>query len=256
METKQNSNRRNFIKNSLLLTAAGLIVPSLMKTNRLNAVAQNNENLLDGTGPFTLPPLTYDYNALEPHIDAMTMQIHHDKHHAAYVNNLNKAIAENNLGNTVLEPLALDDLIKNISKYPVVIRNNGGGHWNHSFFWRVMKPNGGGQPSGKLADAINSIFTSLDAMKTKFDEAGAKRFGSGWAWLIVNKDGKLDICSTPNQDNPLMDIAETKGTPILGLDVWEHAYYLKYQNKRPDYINAWWNIVNWDEVAKNFDAVK
>jgi Fe-Mn family superoxide dismutase len=222
----------------------------------LNAVAQNNENLLDGTGPFTLPPLTYDYNALEPHIDAMTMQIHHDKHHAAYVNNLNKAIAENNLGNTVLEPLALDDLIKNISKYPVVIRNNGGGHWNHSFFWRVMKPNGGGQPSGKLADAINSIFTSLDAMKTKFDEAGAKRFGSGWAWLIVNKDGKLDICSTPNQDNPLMDIAETKGTPILGLDVWEHAYYLKYQNKRPDYINAWWNIVNWDEVAKNFDAVK
>ena len=256
METKQNSNRRNFIKNSLLLTAAGLIAPSLMKANGSNAVTQSNENMLDGTGPFTLPPLTYDYNALEPNIDAMTMQIHHDKHHAAYVNNLNKAIAENNLGNTVLGPLALDDLIKNISKYPVAIRNNGGGHWNHSFFWKIMKPNGGGQPSGKLVDAINSAFTSLDAMKTKFDEAGAKRFGSGWAWLIVNKDGKLDICSTPNQDNPLMDIAEAKGTPILGLDVWEHAYYLKYQNKRPDYINAWWNVVDWNEVAKNFDMVK
>jgi Fe-Mn family superoxide dismutase len=256
MKTTENTERRKFLKNSLLLTATGLVAPFLLKANKTNLLPTNNEIEMPDGGPFTLPALPYEYNALEPHIDAMTMQIHHDKHHAAYVTNLNKAIAENNLGNSILEPLALDNLIKNISKYPVAIRNNGGGHWNHSFFWKSMKANGGGQPTGKLADAINSTFTSLDNLKTKFNEAGSKRFGSGWAWLYITKDGKLDIGSTPNQDNPLMDISDIKGTPVLALDVWEHAYYLKYQNKRADYITTWWNLVNWDQANQNFEAAK
>lgn len=252
METKTENGRRSFLKNSLLLTATGLVAPFMLKAKTKDGITLSTDTTSDG-GPFILPALPYAYNALEPHIDAMTMQIHHDKHHAAYVNNLNKAIEENNLSSIAMGASALDDLVKNVSKYPMAIRNNGGGHWNHSFFWKLMKPNGGGAPSGKLADAINSSFTSFDNMKTKFDEAGAKRFGSGWAWLYVNKDGKLDIGSTPNQDNPLMDISDIKGTPVLGLDVWEHAYYLKYQNKRADYINAWWNLVNWDQAAQNFD---
>jgi len=255
MKTTTDNGRRGFLKNSLLLTATGLVAPFMLKAKGNSAsTSTTNETITADGGPFTLPALPYDYNALEPHIDTTTMQIHHDKHHAAYVTNLNKAIQENNLGGNVLGPLALDDMIKNISKYPMAVRNNGGGHWNHSFFWKNMKANGGGTPTGKLATAINDVFTSLDAMKTKFDEAGAKRFGSGWAWLYVTKDGKLDIGSTPNQDNPLMDISDIKGTPILGLDVWEHAYYLKYQNKRPDYMNAWWNVVNWDQVAQNYEA--
>ena len=194
---------------------------------------------------FELPQLPYAYNALEPHVDARTMEIHHTKHHQAYVTNLNNAIA-----GTDAEKLSIEEICKNISKYPAAVRNNGGGHYNHDLFWKVLGPNKGGAPSGAVADAINAAFGSFDAFKEKFAAAGATRFGSGWAWLIVGADKKLAICSTPNQDNPLMDIAEVKGTPILGLDVWEHAYYLNYQNRRPDYISAFWNLVNWDEVAR------
>lgn len=196
---------------------------------------------------FTLSPLPYDYTALEPHIDARTMEIHHSKHHQAYVNNLNAAIA-----GTDAEKMSIEDICKNISKFPMAVRNNGGGHFNHDLFWSVMKPNGGGLPTEALNDAINTAFGSFDEFKTKFNTAGATRFGSGWAWLIKNSAGKLEICSTPNQDNPLMDIAEVKGTPLLGCDVWEHAYYLHYQNRRPDYMTAFWNVINWEEVAKRF----
>jgi len=199
---------------------------------------------------FTLPKLPYDYKALEPNIDAMTMEIHHSKHHNAYVTNLNKA-----LEGKPEENMSIEDICKNISKYPIPVRNNGGGHFNHSLFWTIMKPNGGGEPTGKLGDSIKSAFGSFADFKTKFSDAGATRFGSGWAWLCVS-GGKLAVCSTPNQDNPLMDISECKGTPILGMDLWEHAYYLKYQNRRPDYIAAFWNVVNWDEVAKRLDAAK
>lgn len=196
---------------------------------------------------FTLPNLPYAFNALEPHIDTKTMEIHHDKHHQAYVTNLNNAI-----GGTDAENLSIEEICKNISKYSVAVRNNGGGHYNHSLFWEILGPNKGGEPKGEIADAINSAFGNFTDFKTKFAAAGTTRFGSGWAWLIKNASGKLEICSTPNQDNPLMDIAEVKGTPILGLDVWEHAYYLNYQNRRPDYISAFWNLVNWDEVTKRF----
>ncbi|HNR49339.1 MAG TPA: superoxide dismutase [Bacteroidia bacterium] len=197
---------------------------------------------------FQLPSLPYAFNALEPHIDARTMEIHHGKHHQAYVNNLNAAIT-----GTDAEKLTIEQICANISKYSTAVRNNGGGHYNHSLFWTIMAPNAGGNPSGKLAEAINSAFGSFDDFKTKFNQAAATRFGSGWAWLIKNAAGKLEVCSTPNQDNPLMDIAEVKGSPLLGLDVWEHAYYLHYQNRRPDYCNAFWNVVNWNEVAKRFE---
>lgn len=197
---------------------------------------------------FTLPALPYAANSLEPHIDARTMEIHHGKHHNAYVTNLNNAIA-----GTDAEKLTIEEICKNISKYPAAVRNNGGGHYNHSLFWTVLGANGG-SPSGALADAINAAFGSLDEFKTKFAAAATGRFGSGWAWLIKDSSGKLQITSTPNQDNPLMDVAEVKGTPILGLDVWEHAYYLNYQNRRPDYVTAFWNVVNWAEVAKRFAA--
>jgi Fe-Mn family superoxide dismutase len=196
----------------------------------------------------SLPALPYAPDALEPHIDAQTMQIHHGKHHQAYVDNLNKALA-----GTDGEGKTLEELMANISAYPAAVRNNGGGHYNHTLFWTVLGPNGGGQPSGDLAEAINQAFGSLDALKEKMSTAGATRFGSGWAWLLV-KDGKLEVASTPNQDNPLMDVADVKGHPILGIDVWEHAYYLKYQNKRPDYLAAIWNVINWDEVSKRYKA--
>jgi len=198
---------------------------------------------------FTLPPLPYPNDALEPNIDAQTMEIHHDRHHNTYVTNLNNAIE----GVAELEGLSAEDLIKNLDKVPeakrTAVRNNGGGHVNHTMFWEIMGPNGG-QPSGALLDAINTAFGSLDAMKEEVNKAGAGRFGSGWAWVVV-KDGKLSVTSTPNQDNPTMD---GSGVPILGVDVWEHAYYLKYQNKRPDYLAAWWNTVNWSVVADRFAA--
>ncbi|WP_207491824.1 superoxide dismutase [Aridibaculum aurantiacum] len=198
---------------------------------------------------FTLPNLPYAHEALEPHIDAQTMQIHHGKHHQAYVDNLNKAIA-----GTEHEGKSLEELVASAGSISPAVRNNGGGHWNHSFFWEILSPNGG-TPSGELSDAINSTFGSLEELKAKVNAAGATRFGSGWAWIIV-KDGKLEVTSTPNQDNPLMDVAEVKGTPILGMDVWEHAYYLKYQNKRPDYLTAIWNVINWDKVAEHFKAAQ
>ena len=196
---------------------------------------------------FTLPQLPYAHDALEPHIDAQTMQIHHGKHHQAYVDNLNKAIAGGEHENKSIE-----ELVRSAGAISPAVRNNGGGHWNHSFFWESLAPGKGGQPSGALSEAINAAFGSFDAFKEKFNATGATRFGSGWAWLIV-KDGKLDVSSTPNQDNPLMDVAEVKGTPILGCDVWEHAYYLKYQNRRPEYLAAFWNVVNWDKVSERFE---
>ncbi|MDZ7936205.1 MAG: superoxide dismutase [Emticicia sp.] len=200
-------------------------------------------------GMHTLAPLPYTSDALEPHIDKMTMEIHHDRHHKAYVDNLNKAIA-----GTDMEKLSIDQLLSNISKYPVGVRNNGGGHWNHTFFWQIMAPNAGGLPTGKLADAITATFGGFDKMKEEFGKAATTRFGSGWAWLIVTPDKKLKIVSTANQDNPLMDVSADKGTPVLALDVWEHAYYLKYQNKRADYVAAFWNVVNWKKASENFEA--
>ncbi len=199
------------------------------------------------TTTFTLPPLPYPNDALEPNIDAKTMEIHHDKHHQAYITNLNKAIE-----NTDAVNLTIEEILKSVSKYTAAVRNNAGGHYNHSMFWKIIGPKSDGTPAGALGDAINEAFGSFDGFKSKFTAAAAGRFGSGWAWLIKNSAGKLEITSTPNQDNPLMDIAETKGFPVLALDVWEHAYYLKYQNRRPEYINAWWSIVNWNEVAKRF----
>jgi Fe-Mn family superoxide dismutase len=203
--------------------------------------------------PHELPALPYPKDALEPHIDAATMEIHHGKHHAAYVTNLNKALA----GNAALEAKSMDALIADLGAVPDAIRgpvrNNGGGHWNHSFFWKLMAPQAGGAPTGKLADALNAAFGSFDAFKEKFEAAGIGRFGSGWAWLVVHA-GKLEIVSTANQDNPLMGkaVAGCEGKPILGVDVWEHAYYLKYQNRRADYLKAWWNVVNWAEAAKHY----
>lgn len=200
---------------------------------------------------FELPSLPYSSDALEPHFDKATMEIHHGKHHNAYVTNLNKAIEGTDLANKSIE-----DIMKQISKASAAVRNNGGGHYNHSLFWKILSPNGGGKPTGKLAEAIDKKFGSFDKFKEEFSNAGATRFGSGWAWLCVDSKKELCVCSTPNQDNPLMDVAECPGTPILGLDVWEHAYYLKYQNKRPDYIAAFWNVVNWEEVAKRYEAAK
>jgi Fe-Mn family superoxide dismutase len=196
---------------------------------------------------FELPSLPYDYNALEPYIDTQTMQLHHDKHHGTYVNNLNTALQGH-----AFADLSVDEVLRRINEVPenvrTAVRNNGGGHSNHSMYWQIMKPNGGGAPTGDLANAINAKFGSFDAFKAAFNDAGAKRFGSGWVWLVLDKSGNLDITSTPNQDSPLMDGLY----PVMGNDVWEHAYYLKYQNRRPEYLNAWWNVVNWDEVARRY----
>ncbi|WP_156308188.1 superoxide dismutase [Sphingobacterium endophyticum] len=200
---------------------------------------------------FELEALPYAADALEPTIDKETMIIHHDRHHQAYVDNLNKAIA-----GTDAENLSLEEILKNVSKYPAAVRNNAGGVWNHNLFWKVLAPNAGGQPTGDLAEAIDTTFGSFDELKKKLQEAGAGRFGSGWSWLIVGQDGKLAVVSSPNQDNPLMDVAEVKGTPIFGIDVWEHAYYLKYQNKRPAYLEEIFNVVNWDDVAKRYQEAK
>jgi Fe-Mn family superoxide dismutase len=231
----------------LLPIAGGLSKVEAITNNELFKTKKRSENTM---AKFELPKLPYDFNALEPNIDARTMEIHHGKHHAGYVAKLNGAVE-----GTELEKLSLEDLMKNISKYPTAVRNNGGGHYNHSLFWTVMSPNGGGNPSGDLADAINSTFGSFDNFKKQFSDAAATRFGSGWAWLVVS-DGKLVVTSTPNQDNPLMDLTDVHGTPILGIDVWEHAYYLNYQNRRPDYVSAFYNVINWDEVARRFKEAK
>ncbi|MBB6001773.1 superoxide dismutase [Arcicella rosea] len=200
---------------------------------------------------FVLDPLPYANDALEPHFDALTMEIHHDRHHNAYVTNLNAAVA-----GTELEGKSLEELISEVSKYSPAIRNNGGGHWNHTFFWNILSPNGGGTPVGTLAEAITAKFGSFEAFKDEFKKAGLTRFGSGWAWLVVTADGSVAVSSTPNQDNPLMDVADVKGTPIIGIDVWEHAYYLKFQNKRPDYIDSFWNLVDWAGAESRFQAAK
>jgi superoxide dismutase, Fe-Mn family len=231
-------NRKNFIKAFIGSTLAF----------KLSDIYASKSAPVFFDGMFTLPALPYANDALEPHIDKMTMEIHHDRHHQGYVTNLNKAVA-----GTDMEKLSIDQLLKDISKYPVGVRNNGGGHWNHSFFWQIMGPNAGGMPSGKLSDAITATYGGFDNMKAEFTKAASTRFGSGWAWLMVTPDKKLKIVSTANQDNPLMDIATDKGTPILALDVWEHAYYLKYQNKRADYVAAFWNVVNWKKVSENFE---
>lgn len=200
---------------------------------------------------FELPKLPYAFNALEPHIDARTMEIHHGKHHQAYVTNLNNAIA-----GTDAEKMSIEDICKNISSFPMAVRNNGGGHYNHTLFWSIMAPNSGGVPANEVGKAIVAEFGSFDNFKTQFTQAGATRFGSGWAWLCVKADGKLCVCSSPNQDNPLMDTSECKGTPVLGMDVWEHAYYLHYQNRRPDYMTAFFNVINWNKVNELYLATK
>jgi Fe-Mn family superoxide dismutase len=239
--------RRKFIYSVAAIGASAVIEPYARSLINLS----NNKNRSELTmGKFELPALPYAYDALEPYIDKMTMEIHHTKHHNAYVTNLNKAVE-----GTEMDGKSLEELFKSISKHPVAVRNNGGGHWNHSMFWTLMKKNGGGEPTGAFADAIKSAFGSFAEFKTKFSNAAATRFGSGWAWL-VKQNGKLLIGSTPNQDNPLMDVSDLKGTPILGLDVWEHAYYLKYQNRRPEYIENWWNVINWDNVAELFSDAK
>lgn len=229
-------NRRKFVVDSLKATAATALGSSILTNSTLASAAVPGLQ-------FTQVALPYAFNALEPHIDAMTMEIHYTKHHAAYIKNVTDAIAAENISYT-----SEKDFFANTSKLSAKARNNGGGAWNHNFFWQVMKP-GGNTPPGNVADAINGAFGSMDKFKEQFSQAGITRFGSGWAWL-VSDGGKLKIGSTPNQDNPMMDISELKGIPLLCLDVWEHAYYLKYQNKRADYVAAWWNIVNWDEVAR------
>lgn len=241
--------RRNFLMSIGMISLASGVDKISAITNKINS--SNNKRSESAMSKFELPALPYAFNALEPHIDARTMEIHHDKHHAGYVNNLNKAVEGTDLAN-----LSLENLLKDASKHPAAVRNNGGGHYNHSLFWTIMGPNKGGTPTGALSDAITSTFGSFDTFKEKFSGAAATRFGSGWAWLLVNNSGKLEVSSTPNQDNPLMDVADVKGTPILGIDVWEHAYYLNYQNRRPDYISAFWNVINWDEVAKRFAATR
>ena len=240
--SENTSSRRDFIKTTGKAgVAAGLsftILPSILQA---------------GTGAaagFTQQPLPYGYNALEPVIDAMTMEIHYTKHAATYTKNLADACAAEKVDTGSAK---LEDVLRNISKYSAKMRNNGGGHYNHELFWQCMKPGAAAKPSGRLADAITQSFGSYEAFTTQFSDAGKNRFGSGWAWLVLTADKKLAIGSTPNQDNPLMDISDLKGTPLLGLDVWEHAYYLKYQNKRPDYINNWWNVVNWDFVQSRFE---
>ncbi len=201
--------------------------------------------------PFELPKLNYAFDALEPNIDAKTMEIHHGKHHQAYINNLNAAAA-----NSEIENMSIEDICKSISKYPMSVRNNGGGHFNHSLFWSIMAPNAGGIPNNEVAKAIDTDLGGFEKFKADFSQAGATRFGSGWAWLCIKTDLKLCVCSTPNQDNPLMDISDCKGTPILAMDVWEHAYYLNYQNRRPDYMNAFFNVINWNKVNELYLIAK
>ena len=238
--------RRTFIKTVPITMSLATLAACGNSQTSTNSISQTKN--INQPMAFELPALPYAFNALEPHIDAKTMEIHHGKHHQAYVTNLNNAVTAdpNAQGKTI------EQLVANISKYAPAIRNNGGGHWNHTFFWQSMAPNAGGEPKGEVAFAINGAFGSFDNFKKEFATAGTTRFGSGWAWLCVDANKNLFISSTPNQDNPLMDIVDKKGTPLLALDVWEHAYYLHYQNRRPDYIAAFWNVVNWEEVNNRF----
>lgn len=231
----------------MLFASFKLFTNTELQTNNIET---NKTEIVMTNVTHTLPALSYAYNALEPHIDARTMEIHHTKHHQAYINNLNNAIEGTDLAGKPLE-----EIFATMSKHSMAVRNNGGGHWNHAMFWNMMSPNGGGKPSGKLLSAIEQKFTSFEKFQDEFNKAGATRFGSGWAWLIVDSNGELQVTSTPNQDNPLMDVAEVKGTPILGIDVWEHAYYLQYQNRRPDYMKAFWNVINWAEVEKRYEGL-
>ncbi len=234
------------------MIVAGFMMVSCQQTqgtkesNNSNNENQKTERIMKD-GKHTLPELDYAYDALEPHFDAKTMEIHHSKHHQAYITNLNNAIE-----GTALADKNLEEIFANMSQQPMAVRNNGGGHWNHAFFWKVLAPNAGGKPSGKLLEAIEKKYQSFDNFKDEFKKAGLTRFGSGWAWLVVDASNELQVTSTPNQDNPLMDVADVKGTPILGLDVWEHAYYLQYQNRRPDFIDSFWNVVNWQEVERRY----
>ncbi|MFL5754375.1 MAG: superoxide dismutase [Bacteroidia bacterium] len=249
------NNRRDFLKKTALLSL-GSIAANIFGNEKLEKIEElgNMDFFMDG-GKYTLPALPYAYDALEPFIDKQTMELHHGKHHQAYVDNMNKALES--VDKKLLEsPYSFENIFKACSKLPAPLRNNAGGHYNHSLFWQLMKPNPKGEanvPSGKIAESINSSFGSFEEFKKQFSEAGTKRFGSGWAWLYA-ENKKLKIGSTPNQDNPLMDNAEIKGTPLLALDVWEHAYYLKYQNKRADYVSSWWNLVNWDKVNELFST--
>jgi len=246
---QENKSRRKFIKQSSFLALAG-IGSQLLSKSAIAAI----ENSASGQTEtiFELPDLPYAYDALEPHIDKKTMEIHHSKHHAGYVKGLNAAVKENNIVGS------LDDIIKSVGKYPVAVRNMAGGHWNHSFFWKQMGPGKGGQAGGQVLEAINGTFGDFATFQKQFNKAATSRFGSGWAWWIFNKSNKkLEIVSTANQDNPLMDISEVQGVPIMGVDVWEHAYYLKYQNKRGEYLDAWWNLLNWEQITQNLnDAQK
>ncbi len=240
--------RKNFLTRSFHLAAGAFIAGPLFADGMGLSLFNDDEPNLPPGRPgglvFAQEPLSYANDALEPHIDQMTMEVHYTKHHAAYVKNINEAITEEGITATTPE-----ELFAGISKYSAKARNNSGGAWNHNLYWQVMKPGGGGDPTGKVLDAINGAFGSVEAFKKQFADAGMKRFGSGWSWLVADK-GRLSIGSTANQDNPLMDVSELRGTPLLGMDVWEHAYYLKYQNKRDEYIANWWNVVNWDEVAR------
>ena len=244
--------KMKFALTVIVLAFLGLQCTTTARTPQTNENQKNNNTknqfTMETTNKFEFPALPYSYDALEPYIDKLTLEIHHGKHHKAYYDNFVAAVK-----GTEMESMDILDIFRNMSKYPMAVRNNGGGYYNHTFYWEGMRAPGSGLPTGKLSDAIKKEFTSFDEFKKQFSEAGKTRFGSGWAWLSLDEKGKLFISSTPNQDNPLMDLAEKKGTPLLVMDVWEHAYYLKYQNKRPDYIEAFWNVVNWEEVAKRYE---
>ncbi|HUQ64715.1 MAG TPA: superoxide dismutase [Flavitalea sp.] len=241
--------RRKFLGNT---AKAGLAITSLSAIPDFSGAKRNDAVISPHTTGFQQDPLPYAYNALEPVIDAETMELHYSKHAAAYAKNLKEAAEAEKIDTD--KPL--ENVLKSISKFSLKVRNNGGGHYNHELFWKSMKADGEGKPSGKLLETIEGAFGSFDAFKTKFTDAGKSRFGSGWSWLLIGADKKLAIASTPNQDNPLMDVSEVKGYPLLGLDVWEHAYYLKYQNRRQEYIDAWWKVVNWEFVQKRFEGLK
>ncbi len=244
------------LKNFTLIAVIALVgfvacQPAVQENETNDNEKKERVTMKDLKGPHALGDLPYSHDALEPYIDKQTMEIHHGKHHQAYVNNLNNAIEGTDLADKNLE-----EIFKNMSQHPTAVRNNGGGHWNHTLFWEIMGPNGEGKPSGDLLQAIEKRFTSFESFKEEFEKAALTRFGSGWAWLIVDDNGELQVTSTPNQDNPLMDVADMEGMPILGIDVWEHAYYLKYQNKRPEYVANFWNVINWDAVANNYEKVR